>query len=90
MLLTRRELAPFLSQKGFKTSIHKLNRLCSPAINEGPPVAGRWGAADLYHPEAAVQWAEARSLAAMERPRYAIAPEHIARRGATQSEPQSA
>ena len=87
---TRRELAQFLTERGYKTSIHLLNRLCQPSVNLGPPSCGRWGPADLYDDEPALAWAEQRALAAKERPRYAIAPEHIARRGATQSEPQSA
>lgn len=77
---TRRELAQFLTEKGYRTSIHLLNRLCQPSVNQGPPVAGRWGPADLYDDEPALAWAEARATAAKDRPRYAIAPEHIARK----------
>ena len=77
---TRRELAQFLTEHGYKTSIHLLNRLCQPSVNQGPPTCGRWGPADLYDDEPALAWAEQRALAAKERPRYAIASQHIARR----------
>jgi hypothetical protein len=75
--LTRRQLAEFLTEHGYKTSIHLLNRLCQPSIGLGPPAVGRWGPSDIYEGAEALTWAEARALAAKERPRYAIAPEHI-------------
>jgi len=80
MKMTRRELAPFLTSKGFKTSVSKLNRICSPAVNQGPPVVGRWGGSDLYDDETSLEWAEARAAAAKDKPRYAVAPEHIGRK----------
>jgi hypothetical protein len=59
--LTRRELAQFLTEQGFKTSIHKLNRLCQPSVNQGPPACGRWGVSDLYDPSRGLDWAERRA-----------------------------
>jgi hypothetical protein len=80
MKRTRRKLAVFLTEQGYPTSIHLLNRLCQPSVGLGPPTCGRWGPADLYDDEPALAWAEARAAAAKDKPRYAIAPEHIARR----------
>jgi hypothetical protein len=56
--LTRREAANFLTQQGYPTSVHLLNRLCGPAINQGPPSSGRWGNRELYTGLAAA-WAAA-------------------------------
>ena len=46
--LTRREAADFLTRQGYKTSVHPLNRLCGPAVGQGPPSDGRWGNRELY------------------------------------------
>ena len=59
--LTRRQSAEFLTEAGYPTSIHLLNRLCGPAVNQGPPPAGRWGARDLYAPDQLLAWAERRA-----------------------------
>ncbi len=70
--LTRRQLAGFLTENGYPTSIHLLNRLCQPSVNQGPPLAGRWGASDIYDGPEGLEWAERRSAAAKDRPRHAI------------------
>ncbi|HSR76463.1 MAG TPA: hypothetical protein VLN57_07730 [Xanthobacteraceae bacterium] len=59
--LTRRELAPFLAEHGYPISINGLNRICGPAVDRGPPVAGRWGTRDLYDPAECLAWAEQRA-----------------------------
>jgi hypothetical protein len=58
--LTRRQLVDFLRDEGFPVTLHAINKFCSPARNEGPPVAAYWGRLELYEPAAAVEWAEKR------------------------------
>src|SRR6266853_5248968 len=41
--LFQNEIAPFLRSKGYKYSTGRINILCSPAVNEGPPVALWYG-----------------------------------------------
>jgi hypothetical protein len=84
MKLSRGQLAEFLTERGYKTSIHLLNRLCQPSVNLGPPTCGRWGSADLYDDEPALAWAEARAAAAKDKPRHAIARHQIARKPRSQ------
>ena len=55
--LTRRELAEYLTQRGFKMSYSTLLRL---AMRNGPPPAGYWGNRALYDPEKALAWAKRR------------------------------
>ena len=67
--LTRREAANFLTQQGYPTSVHLLNRLCGPAINQGPPSSGRWGNRELYTEPKLLAWAQRRSESQRDRPR---------------------
>jgi hypothetical protein len=55
---TRAELGAELRARGFPISISKLNKLCAPSVNQGPPVAGWWGPRPLYELDGAVAWAE--------------------------------
>ena len=59
--LTRREAAKFLTEKGYPTSRHTLNRLCAPAVNQGPPPVGKWGNRELFTEPVLLEWAEERS-----------------------------
>jgi hypothetical protein len=59
-LLTRRQLVPFLNENGFPIGRGTINRLCSPAYNDGPPIEAWWGNRSLYHPARALEWARAR------------------------------
>jgi hypothetical protein len=60
-LLTRQQLAVFLrEEKGFPIGKSTLNKLCSPAINQGPRACAMWGRRPLYDPEEGIAWAEAR------------------------------
>jgi hypothetical protein len=59
-LLTRRQLVIYLNEQGFPIGSGTLNRLCSPAYSDGPPVAGWWGNRPMYEPAAAIEWARAR------------------------------
>jgi hypothetical protein len=59
-LQTRRQLAGHLREKGYPIGNSTLDKLCSPLINEGPPIAAWWGRRPLYDPDVGVEWAEAR------------------------------
>jgi hypothetical protein len=47
-LLTRRQLVVYLNENGFPIGNGTINRLCSPAYNDGPPVVRWWGNRCLY------------------------------------------
>jgi len=59
-LLTRPQLAEYLSERGFPISYSTLTKYCSPAINIGPPVEAYWGIRPLHSPLRALEWAKAR------------------------------
>jgi len=59
-LMTRRELAEFLTSRGFPISKSTLDKLSMPTRAEGPPHAGYWGCRVLYDPEQALSWARQR------------------------------
>jgi hypothetical protein len=84
MKLTRRQLAVFLTENGYRTSINTLNRLCQPSVGQGPPPCGRWGVADIYEDTEGLAWAEARAAAANERPRPPILRRTTARKPRSQ------
>ena len=58
--MTRKQLGAFLRERGYPVSVSVLNKLCAPAVDDGPPVAGWWGDRPLYDPQAAIEWAERR------------------------------
>jgi hypothetical protein len=58
--LTRRQLAAFLSQRGFPISKSTLDKLAMPSRGEGPPAAGFWSNRALYDPSEALAWAKSR------------------------------
>jgi hypothetical protein len=58
--LTRRELAEFLTERGYPISYSTLLKLAMPSRNEGPPAAGFWGNKALYEPAKALAWAKRR------------------------------
>jgi hypothetical protein len=58
-LLTRRQLVVYLNENGFPIGSGTISRLCSPAYNDGPPVAGWWGNRCLYDRQRALEWARA-------------------------------
>jgi hypothetical protein len=59
-LLTRPQLAEFLSECGFPISYSTLTKYCSPAINMGPPVEAYWGPRPMHSPARALEWAKTR------------------------------
>jgi hypothetical protein len=59
-LLTRRQLAEFLTASGFPISHSTLSKYCSPAINIGPPADCWWGKLPMYRPSRALEWARCR------------------------------
>jgi hypothetical protein len=58
--LTRRELAVFLTERGFPISKSTLDKLAMPSRDEGPPHAGFWGNRALYDPDKSLAWARKR------------------------------
>jgi hypothetical protein len=58
--LTRRELAKFLTERGFPISKSTLDKLAMPSRDEGPPHAGFWGNRALYDPDKSLAWARKR------------------------------
>ncbi len=56
---TRAELGAELRARGIPISTSKLNKMCAPAINQGPPIDCWWGRRPLYDLGAAIAWAEA-------------------------------
>jgi hypothetical protein len=59
-LLTRRELANFLSESGFPITLSTLHKYGMPSRAEGPPADGYWGRCMLYDPAKALAWAKKR------------------------------
>jgi hypothetical protein len=59
-LMTRRQIVQHLRDQGFPIGLSTLNKLCAPAINTGPPIAGWFGRTPLYDPPVALEWAKAR------------------------------
>jgi hypothetical protein len=59
-LKVRKKLLEFLNEQGFPIGESTFEKLCSPAIGQGPPVAGWWGRRPLYDPEVALAWARRR------------------------------
>lgn len=58
--LTRKQLGERLRERGYPIGNSTLNKLCAPAIGEGPPIAAWWGNRPLYDEDAGLAWAEAR------------------------------
>jgi len=57
-LMTRQQLVPFLNAHGIPISESTLSKLCSPAINRGPPIDSFWGKRPLHAPQPALEWAK--------------------------------
>ena len=58
--LTRKQLAKRLRERGYPIGDATLDKICAPAVGQGPPVAGCWGRRPLYTEDEGVAWAEAR------------------------------
>lgn len=56
--LTRKQLLVELRDHGIPISESTLEKVCSPAVNQGPPVACYWGSRPLYDLDEALPWAE--------------------------------
>jgi hypothetical protein len=65
--LRRKDLPPVLNAAGFPISASTLAKLCSPAINAGPPISYWWGRYPIYDDEEALEWARARTSATKKR-----------------------
>ena len=55
---TRAELCAKLREAGYPISMAKLNKLCAPLVNQGPPVDAWWGPRPLYDLDQGIEWAE--------------------------------
>jgi hypothetical protein len=62
--LFQQDIAPFLRSYGYGYTVSQINKLCAPAVNEGPPIALWQGPRPLRTPEDVVAWAEKRLLRA--------------------------
>jgi hypothetical protein len=56
----RKELGAALRALGYPISDSTLNKLCAPAVNKGPPIAGWFGPFALYDLDPGIAWAESR------------------------------
>jgi hypothetical protein len=63
--LLQQDIGPFLRALGYAYSDSEINRLCSPAVNKGPPTALRCGCRALRAPGDVIAWAEKRLQARM-------------------------
>jgi hypothetical protein len=63
--LFQQDIGPFLRALGYAYSTSEINRLCSPAVNEGPPVTLWHGPRPLRTPDDVIAWAESRLRARM-------------------------
>jgi hypothetical protein len=59
--MTRAQVCAHLRTHGYPIGHSTMDKLCALAINAGPPVAAWWGRRPLYDPDAALEWAEART-----------------------------
>jgi hypothetical protein len=59
-LMTRRQLAEFLSENGFPISLSTLNKYCMPSGGGGPEPEGGWGKSHLYNADKGLRWARSR------------------------------
>jgi hypothetical protein len=53
-------LTEFMNKHGFRTSRSTLTKICSPAVNSGPPVEGYYGKFPMFRPSRTLQWARNR------------------------------
>jgi hypothetical protein len=69
-LLTRAELAEFLTANGFPITRSTLNKWAMPSRgrNDGPEPEGYWGKHMLYSPDKALEWAKRRFRRAWRKP----------------------
>src|SRR5262245_1985823 len=60
-LMTRRQTAEVLRERGFTMKVQTMARLCLLGI--GPASAGRWGQTETYRPLPTLEWARNRVAA---------------------------
>jgi hypothetical protein len=60
--LTRREIAQFLTERGYPIGKSTIDKLSMPSRGsaDGPPPAGFWGNKVLYDPSKVLAWAKSR------------------------------
>src|SRR5215831_8260259 len=56
--LLQQDIGPFLRALGYACSNSEIKRLCSPSVNEGPPIALWHGPRPLRTPDDVVAWSE--------------------------------
>jgi hypothetical protein len=59
--LRRKELWPALREAGYPIGDGTGAKLCSPAINAGPPVDYWWGRTPIHDLDEALEWARSRA-----------------------------
>ena len=58
--LTQKQIGPFLREHGFPYGASTIDKLCSPAVGQGPPISAWQGRRPLRTPENVLAWAESR------------------------------
>jgi hypothetical protein len=58
--MTRKQLLQHLHDHGYPFSESFFDKLCAPAVNQGPPAVTRFGGRLMYDPDSALVWAESR------------------------------
>ena len=58
--LTQKEIGPFLRERGIPMGDSTVDKLCSPAIGQGPRISAWLGRRPLRTPEDVLAWAESR------------------------------
>jgi hypothetical protein len=56
---TRTELVAQLRERGYPITKSKLDKMCAPSVNQGPPIDSWWGPRPLYDLDQGIAWAEA-------------------------------
>jgi hypothetical protein len=59
--MTRAQVCAHIRAHGYPIGRSTMDKLCAPAINDGPPVAAWWGRRPLDDPDEALVWAEKRT-----------------------------
>jgi hypothetical protein len=60
-VLLRKDVPAFIKERrGVEITQSQLDKLCSPAINKGPPTAGYWGNRAVHRPDDVLAWVDSR------------------------------
>lgn len=61
------DIPQFLRERrGIKVSLSSLQKLVAPSVDQGPPIAARWGRRALFRREDVLAWADRKLQESME------------------------